>query len=49
MYKILEKNDEDGLVYELQEESNPHARVRVLQRNNPLSCQYFQGFGNTNI
>ena len=30
VYKILEKKDEDGLVYAAQEESNPHARVRVL-------------------
>ena len=33
----------------MQEESNPHAWVRVLRRNNQLSCQEFQGFENTNI
>ena len=33
----------------MQEESNPHAWVRVLRRNNLLSCQEFQGFENTNI
>ena len=49
VYKILEKKDEDGLVYAVREESDPHARVRVLHRNNLLLCQEFQGFENTNI
>ena len=41
VYKTLEKK-EDGLVYAVQEESYPHARVRVLHRNNLLSCHSFQ-------
>ena len=49
MYKILEKKDEDGLVYAVQEDSDPHPQVRVLHLNNLLSCQGFQGFENTNI
>ena len=47
--KILEKKDEDGLVYAVREESDPHAQVRVPHRNNLLSCQEFQGFENTNM
>ena len=49
VYKILEKKDEDGLVFAVREESNPHAWVRVLHRNNLLSCHKFQGFENTNM
>ena len=41
VYKILEKK-EDGLIYAVQEESYPHAGVRVLHRNNLLSCHSFQ-------
>ena len=43
------QKDEDGLVYAVREESDPHTRVRVLHRNNLLSRQEFQGFENTNI
>ena len=32
VYKILKKRDEDGLVYAVQEESNPYAWERVLYR-----------------
>ena len=49
VYKILEKKNEDGLVYAVQEESNPHAWVRVLHCNNLLSCQEFEGFKNSNM
>ena len=49
VYKIAEKKDEDGLVYAVRKESNPHARVRVLHRNNLLTCQEFQRFENTNM
>ena len=37
VYKILEKKDEDGLVYAVRKESNPHAWVKVLHCNNLLS------------
>lgn len=42
VYKIIAKKDEDGLVFVVQEESNPHTRVRFLHYNNLLSCQEFK-------
>ena len=44
IYKVLQQKDEDGLVYAVQEEQQPNAKVRVLHRNNLLSCDEFPGF-----
>ena len=49
MYKNLKKKDEDGLVYAVQEESNPHTRVRVLHHSDLLSHQELQGCETTNM
>ena len=48
VYKLLKKKDEDA-VYAVRVERDPHARLRVLHRNNLLSCQEFQSFENTNM
>ena len=44
IYRIKEKKDKDGLVYAVVEEGNPKSRVRVLHRNNLLSCEQFLAF-----
>jgi len=49
VYLVLEQKDQVGLVYAVREEENQKGKIRVLHRNNILSCNEFPSPNSVNL